>query len=120
MKKILLSISASLLFVLTCASFASAQSVAGDWDVTVVSPQGERTMKVTFTQDGENLKGSLGPLPVTGTVKGSDVILKYTVKFQDNDLPITMTGKLTGDAMKGEADFGGLAQGVEGRTPALT
>ena len=111
MKKILLSISASLLFVLTCASFASAQSVAGDWDVTVVSPQGERTMKVTFTQDGENLKGSMGPLPVTGTVKGSDVTLKYTVKFQDNDLPITMTGKLAGDAMKGEADFGGLAQG---------
>lgn len=111
MKKILLSISASLLFVLTSANFVSAQTVSGDWDVTVVSPQGERTMKVTFTQEGETLKGSMGPLPVSGSVKGSDVMIKYTVKFQDNDLPITMTGKLAGDAMKGEADFGGLAQG---------
>ncbi len=111
MKKILLSISASLLFVLTSANFVSAQTVSGDWDVTVVSPQGERTMKVTFTQEGETLKGSMGPLPVSGSVKGSDVTIKYTVKFQDNDLPITMTGKLAGDAMKGEADFGGLAQG---------
>ena len=111
MKKMLLSISASLLFALTCASFVNAQSVTGDWDVTVVSPQGERTMKVTFTQEGETLKGTMGPLPVSGSVKGSDVTLKYTVKFQDNDLPITMTGKLAGDTMKGEADFGGLAQG---------
>ena len=111
MKKMLLSISASLLLALTCASFVSAQSVTGDWDVTVVSPQGERTSKVTFTQDGENLKAMMGPYTVTGSVKGSDVTIKYTVKFQDNDLPITMTGKLAGDTMKGEADFGGLAQG---------
>ena len=110
MKKMLLSISASLLFVLTCANFVNAQ-VTGDWDVTVVSPQGERTSKVTFTQDGENLKAMMGPYAVTGMVKGSDVTIKYTVKFQDNDLPITMTGKLMGDSMKGEADFGGLAQG---------
>ncbi len=111
MKKMLLSISVSLLFVLMYASLASAQSVTGDWDVTVVSPQGERTSKVTFTQDGEALKAMMGPYAITGSVKGSDVTLKYTVKFQDNDLPITMTGKVAGDTMKGEADFGGLAQG---------
>ena len=45
MKKMLLSISASLLFVLTCANFVSAQSVAGDWEVTVVSPNGPADLK---------------------------------------------------------------------------
>ena len=107
----LLSISASLLLALTCASFVNAQSVAGDWDVTVVSPNGPVTSKVTFTQDGENLTAKMGPYAVSGTIKGSDVTLKYTVKFQDNDLPITMTGKIAGSEMKGDADFGGLAQG---------
>jgi hypothetical protein len=111
MKKMLLSISASLLFVLTCANFVSAQTVAGDWDVTVVSPNGPVTSKVTFVQEGEKLTAKMGPYAVTGSIKGSDVTLKYTVKYQDNDLPITMTGKLSGSEMKGDADFGGLAQG---------
>jgi hypothetical protein len=46
-----------------------------------------------------------------GTLKGNDITVNFTVKFQDNDLPITLTGKVDGAAMKGDADFGGLAQG---------
>jgi hypothetical protein len=53
----------------------------------------------------------MGPYDVTGTIKGTAVTLKYTVKFQDNDLPITMTGTLNGEAMGGKADFGGFAEG---------
>jgi hypothetical protein len=111
MKKLLYSMAASLLFVLAFATFTMAQSIDGDWDITVVSPQGERKTKVNLKQTGENINGTMGPYAITGSVKGADVTLKYTVKFQDNDLPITMTGKLTGDAMGGKADFGGFAEG---------
>ena len=57
------------------------------------------------------VKGQRGELPVEGTLNGKDVKLKYTTKFQENDLPITLTGVLEGTAIKGNADYGGFAQG---------
>ncbi|MBI1761853.1 MAG: hypothetical protein HYR56_10495 [Acidobacteria bacterium] len=91
---------------------AQASAANGNkWELTVTSPQGPRTSTLVYTLEGENLKGQLGSLPAQGTLKGSDITIKYTVKFQDNDLAITLTGKVTGDTMKGDADFGGLAQG---------
>ncbi|MFN7926490.1 MAG: hypothetical protein U0Y68_00835 [Blastocatellia bacterium] len=102
-----------LVFVFAAASLA--QSVAGDWQVTLNSPQGSQTSNMALKQEGDNLSGALknerGELPVKGTIKGSDVTIKFTVKFQDNDFPITLTGKLAGNDIKGDADFGGLAQG---------
>lgn len=110
-----------VLSALVCASLlaiaASAQSVdvTGDWDLTITSPNGTRNSKATLKQDGEKLSGMFksqrGELPITGSIKGKEIKLSYTVKFQDQDLAITMTGNVDGDAMKGEADFGGFAQG---------
>lgn len=111
MRKMLFTLAASMLFVLSFATMAMAQSVDGNWDVKIVSPQGERTAPVSLKQSGEAVSGKMGPIDVTGTIKGNAVTLKYTVKFQDNDLPITMTGTLNGDAMGGKADFGGFAEG---------
>jgi hypothetical protein len=95
---------------------APASAAGSDaWEVTINSPQGSTTSMFVFTKDGENLKGALksprGETPAQGTLKGSDITIKFTVKFQDNDLPITLTGKVEGEAAKGEADFGGFAQG---------
>jgi len=94
----------------------SAQAAGGDaWEVTINSPQGTTTSKFVYTKDGETLKGALknerGETPANGTLKGSDITIKFSVKFQDMDLPITLTGKVDGDLAKGDADFGGLAQG---------
>lgn len=109
------------LFALVCALVlsvsAAAQSpdVSGDWDLTINSPQGPRQVKASFKQEGEKLtgglKGQAGELPLDGTVKGKEVKFKYTIKFQDQGLVITMTGAIDGDEMKGDADFGGFAQG---------
>jgi hypothetical protein len=86
-----------------------------EWELAITSPQGTQTSTLAYTLEGETIKGELknarGGLPVTGMLKGSDITIKFTVKFQDNDLPITLTGKVTGDTAKGEADFGGFAQG---------
>jgi hypothetical protein len=111
MRKMLLTAAATLLFVLSFATLAMAQSIDGNWEVKIVSPQGERVAPISLKQSGENVTGKMGPYDVTGSIKGTAVTLKYTVKFQDNDLPITMTGTLNGEAMAGKADFGGFAEG---------
>ncbi|HEU0178955.1 MAG TPA: hypothetical protein VFV58_32215 [Blastocatellia bacterium] len=101
--------------VLAVSAMAQGSDVTGDWDVTINSPQGARPAKASFKQEGEKLTGAMkrqgGDLQLDGTVKGKEIKFKYTVKFQDQDLVITLTGIVDGDAMKGDADFGGLAQG---------
>jgi hypothetical protein len=80
------------------------------------TPQGAQNFRAEFAVEGETLKGQLkrgnNPqgLPVTGTAKGKEVSFSYSVKFQEMDLKITMTGNIDGDNIKGVADFGGLAQ----------
>lgn len=110
-----------VLSTLVCASLLAAPAMAqsadvtGDWDLTITSPQGAREAKASLKQDGEKLSGVFksqrGDLPITGSIKGKEIKISYTVKFQDQDLSITLTGNVDGDAMKGEADFGGFAQG---------
>jgi hypothetical protein len=116
MKRIVCILSA-LVCALVLAVSARAQStnVTGDWDVTINSPQGARQGKISFKQEGDKLTGTLknqrGDVPIEGEVKGKEIKFKYTVKFNEQDFTITMSGNVDGDAMKGDADFGGLAQG---------
>ena len=116
MKRMVCVLSA-LVCSLVLAASAKAQSpnVTGDWEVTINSPQGARTGKASFKQEGEKLTGVMkrqsGDLTLEGSVKGKEIKFKYTVKFQDQDLVITLSGAVDGDAMKGDADFGGFAQG---------
>jgi hypothetical protein len=90
-------------------------SVAGDWDVTVQSPQGTNTVLVTLKQDGEKLDGvfksPLGELPFTGTLVGSEMKFNFNFPVDGQPLAITMTGKVDGDSITGKADFGGFAEG---------
>ncbi len=107
----------AFLFLLLGATTAAAQSAnaAGTWDVTLTSPQGVHNFQVILKQEGEKLsgvvKGERGETPIEGTLSGKDIKLKYTIKFQDNDMLITLTGALDGAAIKGSADYGGLADG---------
>jgi hypothetical protein len=101
--------------ILSASATAQSPGVTGDWDVTINSPQGARTVQLSLKQDGEKLTGKIksqrGDTPLEGEVKGKEIKFKYTVKFQDQDLVISMSGSVDGDAMKGDADFGGFAQG---------
>jgi hypothetical protein len=107
---------AALALVLCIASPAFAQtSIVGDWDMTINSPQGANTTKVTFKQDGEKVdglfKGPQGELPFTGALTGSDLKFTFTIQFQGQPLEIAMTGKVENDAMAGKASFGGMVDG---------
>ena len=115
MKKMLYSMMASIVFVVSFATFALAQDamVGGTWNVTMNIPGSEpRKYPLVLKQEGTNLSvdKSAAASAMTGTIKGNDFTLKYMVKFQDNDLAITMTGKVMGDEIKGDVDFGGMAQ----------
>jgi len=101
--------------ILSVSATAQTPNVTGDWDVTINSPQGSRQAKMSFKQEGEKLTGALknqrGEIPLEGEIKGKEIKFKYMVKFQEQDLAITMSGSVDGDSMKGDADFGGFAQG---------
>src|SRR5207237_10620477 len=82
-------------------------SVAGDWDVTINSPQGANTVTVSFKQDGEKVSGlfksQMGELPFEGgTVTGNDLKFAFTINAQGQAILIAMTGKVEGDTMTGK------------------
>ena len=106
------------LLALLVAAPAVAQTpatVAGDWEVTINSPQGANTSHVVFTQDGEKVNGRFkspaGELDFTGTMTGSDLKFVFQIQFQGTPLDITMTGKVDAETIAGKADFGGMAEG---------
>jgi len=107
---------AALALGLFIASPAVAQTnLAGDWDVTITSPQGANTSKVTFKQDANKLDGMIkspaGETAIAGTVDGEDVKVAFTINFQGMPFEIKLNGKLAGDTIAGKADFGGFAEG---------
>jgi len=114
MKRLFPSILALILLPLFVI-LTAAQSADGDWEITLNTPGGSRQSKATFKQDGEKLSGVFknerGEVPCQGTLKDKEIKLSYTIKYQDQDMTITLTGKIDGDSMAGKADFGGLAEG---------
>lgn len=92
---------------------AQASSVAGDWDAAYNTPGGPRAVKLILKVDGEKITGTAkrptGDLPVTGTLKGSDITFEYTVNYNGNDLTLSFSGKVSGDSMSGYVSFGGNA-----------
>jgi len=106
----------ALLLVALLASPAVAQvSVTGDWDLTIESPQGTSTVKMTLTQEGEKVSGlfksQMGELPFTGTLTGVDLKCAFALPVQGQSLEIIMTGKVEGESMTGKVQFGGFGEG---------
>src|SRR5438876_5617904 len=113
MTRLRFAIPALVLFV---AAPAFAQTtVVGDWDMTINSPQGANTVRVTFKQDGDKVNGLFkspqGELPFTGTLTESELKFVFTIQFQGMPLEIAMTGKVEPDTMAGKASFGGMVDG---------
>jgi hypothetical protein len=99
----------TILFTVSVAAQDNAKLV-GTWDMSLETPAGTRNFPLVIKEEGGKLVPSA---PFTSAeVKGSDVKMSMTVKVQDSDMVIGYTGKVEGDTMKGDADFGGLAQGT--------
>src|SRR6267378_1806752 len=100
--------------LLAVPSFAQT-TVAGDWELTIQSPTGTRTVPLTLKQDGEKVtgmfKGPQGELPVEGTLVGDELKFAFAIPIQGQSLDIAMTGKVAGEAVTGTAQFGGFGEG---------
>jgi hypothetical protein len=116
MKRMLYALSALVCaLALSVSAMAQSPNATGDWEITLNTPQGPFPAHLSLKQEGEKLTGKiksqLGETPLEGSVKDKAIKFSYTIKFQDQDFTITLTGNLDGDALKGDADFGGFAQG---------
>jgi hypothetical protein len=109
------TILATLFTLVPTASGADNAKVAGEWAITVESPQGTGTPSAVFKQDGETLtgtyKGRFGEAPLKGSVKGNDIKFSFTISPQGQDLVVEYTGTVDGDTMKGKAKFGEYGEG---------
>jgi hypothetical protein len=106
---------AALLVALLAAPAAAQMNLTGDWNMTIQSPQGTNTVKVTLTQDGETVSGrvtsQLGELPVTGALTGDDLKIAFTLPIQGQSIVIVMTGKVEGPTLAGKVQFGDFGEG---------
>src|SRR5262245_52155608 len=102
MKQIFCAFSALVCaLILAVSAFAQSPNVTGDWEITLNTPQGPFPAQLSLKQDAEKLTGKIksqfGETPLEGSVKDTAITFKYTVKFQEQDFTITLTGKIDGD-----------------------
>lgn len=98
------------------SAFAADVNVTGEWTMTVETQAGSGTPTFSLKQEGDAVtgqyKGQLGEAPVTGTVSGNEVTLKYSINAQGADLTVTYTGTVEGDTMKGKVSLGDFGDGT--------
>lgn len=111
----LLPIFAFAAIALVCGTeTARAQSIAGDWDLVLQSPQGAMTVALTLKQDGEKLTGEfvspLGAMPVNGTYANDKMAITAKLDVQGMSLEFALNGTLAGDAIAGTAKAGSFGE----------
>ena len=87
--------------------------VAGTWDLTVTTPQGENRATMTVTQSGATLDGTMtsemGTVQVTdGRVTGQRVTFTVAVPISGQTTTIIFQGTIDGTRMTGTADLGAM------------
>ena len=97
-------------------TWAADANVTGNWTMTVETSQGSGTPTFTLKQEGKAVtgtyKGSLGEAPVTGTIEGANITLKYNIAAQGVELVVTYTGTVEGATMKGKVVLGEFGEGT--------
>jgi hypothetical protein len=114
LRRMLLAASAAAVFLTTSAIAADA-NVTGEWDMIVESPAGTGTPHFSLKQQGATVsgtyKGALGEAPVTGTVKGNAVTIKFHVEAQGMEMEVSYVGTVDGAAMSGTVTLGDFGEG---------
>lgn len=109
--------------LMATAALAAEPSLSGQWQLEISSPQGKRTPTMTLTQTGGQVTGTYmsqrGPVPISGTIQGTDFALKVDIETPSDKLTVEYKGHLAGDALtgrvmmgaRGEAEFTGKRVG---------
>ena len=85
--------------------------VAGEWELTLLGPQGSITRLLTLAQDGGNLTGTFaarrgGEAPLTGSVKGNSISFAVTRQTPRGERMVEYSGSVDGGTMKGTMQVG--------------
>lgn len=89
-----------------CALSAMAADIDGTWRGTAETPNGTVERTFVFKVDGNKLTGEttsqmMGKSTITdGKVDGDNLSFSIVVKFQDNEMKLNYTGKVTGKQIK--------------------
>ena len=104
---------ASFTFIIFLIGFAGAfdVDVTGDWEMTMVSPRGERTSTVHLEQDGEKItvtmEGRQGDeITGEGTIQGNAIEWTISRSTPRGDMTMTYEGTVDGDTMSGTVEVG--------------
>jgi hypothetical protein len=116
-RRVGLSILAPVAVLAAClAAAADEPNVTGTWAMTVESAAGSGNPTFALTQKGEDVTGTyrgvFGEAPVTGTLKGNAITMRFRVSVQGQELNVEYTGTVEGDAMSGKVKFGEFAEGT--------
>jgi len=86
--------------------------MTGIWNLSVITPRGPGHPVFTLKQEGNKLtgdySGAFGEAPVTGAVQGRNFEMKYTM----GGVITVYKGKVDGNKMSGDIDFGGQMTGT--------
>jgi hypothetical protein len=97
-------------------AWAADANVTGTWTMNVETSAGPGTPTFVLKQSEKNVSGTysgaLGEAPVTGTVNGNEVTLKFTISAPGMELAVTYAGAVEGDTMKGKVSMGELGEGT--------
>ncbi len=104
-----------ILILLAVSLSAQEINVTGDWELTMETPRGERTSKIHFDQDGESITVTMsssrgGEVTAEGTIKGNEIEWTVTRSTPRGEMTMTYTGKVEGNTMSGEVNFGDRGQ----------
>jgi hypothetical protein len=109
-----LLVTAALALAAATGAMAADATLAGTWNLKIVSPQGTRTPSMTLTQNGTQLtgtyKGMRGEVPISGTVTGNQFTLTVEVATPDAKVVIQYKGTVDGTAMQGLVMMGQLGE----------
>ena len=89
-------------------------SVAGTWNLQIKSPMGDRPATLELSGESElsgSVKAEQGNTDVSGTLDGDAVAFKGTMSGQMGEIELTFSGKLDGDEMSGDVQFGSFGSG---------
>jgi len=89
-------------------------AVDGTYDITVDTPMGAQSMKLTLSTDGDTLSGKVdSPMGASefsgGSVSGDDISWQMEISSPMGKMNLEYKGKVTGDDIAGEVkagDFG--------------